>query len=222
MSSDDSTNPSGPAQSVRSPAVPGQKSPLRSATEGYDVEPCLSRVVAAVDHAEATLDRAILLAVDGPAGSGKTSLAEALASRLTRSGRAVTMLHMDDLYEGWSGLDVTLEERVLDQVLRPLAAGVTGRWQAYDWEAGRFDEWHEVAPPDVLILEGCGSGAARYAPYTSLLVWLEADPATRIARGIARDGEEVRTDWLGWMELESSYFATNRTSQRADLTCRTD
>jgi uridine kinase len=201
--------------------VPGQKSPLRSEAQQYDVGPCLSRVLAAVEHAPTIFGRTTLIAVDGPAGSGKTTLAEALAAALRTTRGEVRVLHMDDLYEGWSGLDVTLEERVLDQVLRPLAAGATGHWQAYDWEQGRFADWHELAAPDVLILEGCGSGAASYAPYTSLLVWLEADPATRIARGVARDGEDVRSDWLEWMELESSYFATNRTSQRADVSCVT-
>jgi uridine kinase len=186
--------------------------------------PCLPRVLAALDSATPLLGETRLVAVDGPAGSGKTSLSGDLTNALTGPGpaRTVTTLHLDDLYEGWTGLDARLEERVLTQVLRPLHAGRPARWQQYDWAAERFDRWHLLPPPDVLILEGCGAGAARFAPYTSLLIWVEADPATRITRGIARDGEQVREDWLRWMELESGYFATNRTSQRAHLSCRTD
>ena len=40
-----------------------------------------------------------VIAIDGPAGSGKTTLGDALAER----GAAV--LHLDDLYDGWSGLE---------------------------------------------------------------------------------------------------------------------
>jgi uridine kinase len=158
-----------------------------------------------------------LAAVDGPAGSGKTTLAAALHEELNRRGLGVVTMHMDDLYEGWSGLQPAVEERVIAQVLRPLAEGHPARWQQYDWEAGRFDRWHDLDPPAVLILEGCGSGARTYAPCTSLLVWVEADRDLRIRRGVERDGEQVLPHWLAWMDLEDAYFAANDTRARADI-----
>jgi uridine kinase len=158
-----------------------------------------------------------LAAVDGPAGSGKTTLAAALREELTRRGLRVDTMHMDDLYEGWTGLRPAVEERVLGQLLRPLSEGKAARWQQYDWEAGRFDRWHDLDPPAVLILEGCGSGARAYAPYTNLLVWVEADRDVRIARGVERDGEQVLPHWLAWMDLEDAHFAANETRARADV-----
>jgi uridine kinase len=196
-------------------------------SEPPDTSPtCLDEVLDALGTALPALGRTVLVAVDGPAGSGKSTLATGLAERLAtptgpRAVRSVAVVHMDDLYDGWTGLDTALEGRVLDQLLKPLAAGRPARWQRYDWHAGRFGDWHTVEPPDVLVLEGCGSGAARYAPYTSLLVWLEVPPRTRIARGIERDGEQVRNHWMRWMRLEAGYFAANRTAARADVSCRT-
>src|SRR5690606_19498388 len=54
-----------------------------------------------------------LVCVDGPAGSGKTTLAGRLAEALDHA----PVLHLDDLYEGWSGLDGDLAPRLRAQVL---------------------------------------------------------------------------------------------------------
>ncbi len=179
----------------------------------------VAEVVALALGESPTLGGSRLVCVDGPAGSGKTTLAMGLQSSLERRGLVGSTLHLDDLYEGWSGIDANseLEPRVLDQVLRPLAAGQPGRWQRYDWHAQRFAEWHDLPPPDVLVLEGCGSGARTYAPYITVLVWVEADRSTRIARGVARDGEAVLPKWLRWMDAEARHFAANRTRERADV-----
>lgn len=158
-----------------------------------------------------------LLCIDGPAGSGKTTLASHVESELRSRGVGVETLHMDDLYEGWAGLDASLEQRVLDQVLHPLARSEPGCWQRYDWYAGRFAEWIELLAPDVLIVEGCGSGAVAYAEHRSLLVWLEAPQELRLRRGVERDGSEVLPHWRAWMDLERAHFALNSTKESADI-----
>jgi uridine kinase len=177
----------------------------------------LRRVLAALRVTPPKLGTTRLATVDGPAGSGKTTLAAAMHEQLTRRGLGVVTMHMDDLYEGWTGLRPAVEERVLSQLLHPLSAGRPARWQQYDWEAGRFDRWHDLDPPAVLILEGCGSGARAYARYVSLLVWVEADRDVRIGRGVERDGEQVLPHWLAWMDLEEAHFAANDTRARADI-----
>ena len=131
------------------------------------------------------------------------------------------MADLDALYDGWTGLNEELEQRVLGQLLLPLAHGRPARWQEYDWQRGAFDRWHDVARPDVLVLEGCGAGALSYATYTALLVWLEAPPDVRVARAVRRDGVQVLEHWSAWSTLEELHFATNRTRGRADVLVRT-
>ena len=152
-----------------------------------------------------------LVCIDGPAGSGKTTLAERLGDAL---GAAV--LHLDDLYEGWSGLDGVFD-RLEEQVLTPFAAGRPGRYQRYDWEAGHFAEWRDVPLPEHLVVEGCGSAPAALAARAVLVVWVEAPAPVRLARGLARDGEQMRAEWLRWQELEDAYFVRERARERAEV-----
>lgn len=152
-----------------------------------------------------------LVCIDGPAGSGKTTLAARLGDVL-----GATVLHLDDLYEGWTGLDGVFE-RLDDQVLTPLAAGRPGRFQRYDWEAGRFAEWRDLPVPEHLVVEGCGSAAGALGDRAVLVAWVEAPIDVRLARGLARDGEQMRAQWLRWQALEDVHFARERTRDRAEV-----
>lgn len=154
-----------------------------------------------------------LVVVDGPAGSGKTTLAGRLAGALRYSA----VVHMDDLYEGWSGLGGDVWDRLRRQVLEPLAAGRPARYQLYDWAAGRFDGWVDLAVPKVLVVEGVGAAARPVEPWVSLRVWVEVTPELRVARGIARDGETLRAEWERWVQQEQVHFAADGTRDRADV-----
>jgi uridine kinase len=162
----------------------------------------------------ATLGAGRLVCIDGPAGSGKTTLAAQVADRTS-----ATVVHMDDLYAGWAGL-ATVAEPVLG-VLAPLAEGRPGRYRRWDWTASRRSEEHVVEPGPLLLLEGVASGGLGWARWCTVLVWVEAEAATRLARGLARDGEEVRPRWVRWMTQEQEVFARERTRDRADLVVQT-
>jgi uridine kinase len=178
-----------------------------------------------------------VLAIDGPAGSGKTTLAAAVVTAMAsapgpdtgpRPGGAAgppgpadaVVLHMDDFYEGWSGLGDATLSRVQAQVLEPLSLGRPARWQRYDWVTGAFAEWHDVPDVAVVVLEGCGSGSTTVRAYPSLLVWIEADIVERLRRGLDRDGAAVEAQWRDWMRREDAHFAEHRTRERADLRLR--
>lgn len=154
-----------------------------------------------------------LVCVDGPAGSGKSTLAAALAAQL---GTGCAVVHLDDLYEGWSGLG-GVWDRVEAQVLGPLAAGRPARYRRYDWLAGAFAEWVDVPVPGVLVLEGCGSAPRAVDDRTTLRVFVEAPDDVRLARGLARDGEAQHAHWTAWMREEAAEFSREDTRARADV-----
>ena len=163
-----------------------------------------------------TLGTGRLVAIDGPAGSGKTTLAEAVFLQATTGGGAARVVHLDDLYPGWGGLREGVR-RLEEQLLRPHASGSAGRFRRWDWIAGREADWVVVPPVDLLVVEGCGSGASSYADLLTTLVWVEVPRTTRLARGLARDGEGLRDRWTAWMSDEAGLFADERTRERADL-----
>lgn len=152
-----------------------------------------------------------VLAVDGPSGSGKTTLARRLRRVL-----GCRSIHMDAIYPGWDGL-AEAPGLLVDQVLRPLAAGRPAAYRRWSWEAHRWAESHDVAPDPVLLVEGVGSGAVACAPYLSAVVWIEAPREERMRRGIERDGEAYRPHWERWAAQEVEMFGRDRTRERADL-----
>jgi uridine kinase len=171
------------------------------------------RATAVVEHAEdhpARLGPGRLVCIDGPAGSGKTTLADQVADV---SGARI--VRMDDLYPGWEGLfDVGPEVLAL---LRPLSEGRTGSYRRFDWVAGAYAETHLVEPTPLLVLEGVGSGNRAWRHLVTTLVWVEAPDDQRLARGLARDGDEYREHWRRWMEDEARLFTEEDTRARADL-----
>ena len=162
-----------------------------------------------------------VIAVDGPSGAGKTGFAKALAERLP----GAQLLHMDDLYPGWDGL----ERAVIDlhnQVLARLARGEQAAYRQWDWEHDRYGEWHSLPATNLLLMEGVGSGAGPGRQLVSALIWLEADRDVRFRRGIQRDGNSYQPHWQRWAAREDALFASDGTRNRADLivdtSCLTD
>lgn len=170
--------------------------------------------------------------IDGPAGSGKTTLAGALAHVLTKDlvpapggdrhqagpGAAgdVQTLHGDDMYEGWDGLP-RLGEVLLGQVIEPLVAGKLGQFQVWDWHAGKRAQRIEVRPREFLIIEGVGVAMARARAHASVVVWVEAPMEVRLQRLLARDGEELREELMQWQLAEADHFAKDGTRAAADV-----
>lgn len=174
--------------------------------------------------APASLGRGRLLCIDGPAGSGKTTLAAAVVDALPPEV-SVQVVHLDDVYPGWSGLAEGVD-RVARLLVAPLARAEAGGYRRYDWVAGQEAEWHDVSPADLLVLEGVGAGSADFATHITTLVWVEAPRDVRLARGLERDIELhgldgdcdlLRARWQAWSADEDALHARQRTRERADV-----
>ncbi len=171
----------------------------------------LADLLRRLDELPPTLGAGRLLCVDGPAGSGKTTLASAVADAVG----GARLVHTDDLVEGWGGLSGIATR--LEGILRPLAGGQPGSYRRFDWLEGAFAETVSVEPGPLLVLEGVGSGAERFEDLQTLLVWVEAPYDERLSRGLARDGDAFAPYWEQWAADEAALFARERTRERADL-----
>ncbi|MEV4160351.1 uridine kinase family protein [Nonomuraea dietziae] len=150
-----------------------------------------------------------VVAVDGPAGSGKTTFA-------ARLGRALgaQVVHSDDFPVPWQEGPGPWFAALEEQVLRPLASGRAGAFRRYDWVRGAYAELVSVPVAPVLVIEGVGT--ARRSPLVTFRVWVEAPRPVRLARVLERDGPELERRWLAWFEAEERWFAEDGTRQGAD------
>ena len=162
------------------------------------------------------LGRSRLVCIDGPAGSGKTTLGDLVAGECARRAVSVVIVHMDDLYEGWGGL-ATAGERVDEAIVEPLARGDQGCYRRYDWHRAQYAEQVPVPPVDVVVLEGVGSASLRYADRVSVLVFVEASETTRLNRWLERDGPALQSHWRPWAVEEAQLHTEERTRSRADI-----
>lgn len=155
-----------------------------------------------------------IVGIDGPSGSGKSTLTRRLVDRTP-----ATLVEIDDFvswtdFSGWW-------PRFDDQVLKPLLRGEDARYQVRDWQndplGSSLGGWKIAEWAPLVILDGvtCTREAA-----TNLLayrIWVEAPEKVRLARGMARDGEQERHLWLAWMQQEREFFSKDHTRERADL-----
>jgi uridine kinase len=158
-----------------------------------------------------------VIAFDGPSGTGKTFLAHALAAQLPDAA----VVHLDDLYPGWDGLEAVVP-MLVEHVLGPLGGGSPIAVPTWDWTRDAPAPPRprpDLGPPrpGVVLVEGAGAGARACAAYLSALVWLEAPEALRKERALARDGAAYAPHWDRWARQEQAHFARERTRERADL-----
>ncbi|MFH8795371.1 uridine kinase [Streptomyces sp. NPDC017941] len=156
-----------------------------------------------------------LVAVDGHAGSGKSTFTARLAEALG----GAPVLRLDDLASHDALFDWT--ERLRRQVLEPLSRGETARYAAYDWHERRFGPADRPLPAaPVVLIEGVGSGRCALRPSLAGLLWMDLPEDTSWARGRRRDGPAQSAFWDGWEAAERRHFAEDPSRRRAHLLVR--
>ncbi|GAB3882854.1 nucleoside/nucleotide kinase family protein [Terrabacter terrigena] len=157
----------------------------------------------------------VVVAVDGPSGAGKTTLARGVELALASAG-PVAVLHMDHLYPGWDGL-AQAPGLLTRQVLEPLSRGEHAEYRLWSWVRDRWAGTQGVPPCRFLVVEGCGASAGPARPYAAVTVFVDADVNLRRRRGIARDGDAYGPHWQRWADQEAILFAADSTRGLADL-----
>jgi len=162
-----------------------------------------------------------VLLIDGRSASGKTTLAEQLQNRLFKDGESLPrVVHMDDLYDGWYGLQAG-HDYLVRQILKPVAARKRANWQEYDWALGERKQWREFEGGTPLIIEGCGSLSQATVEFAHLTLWLDADEDTRQQRWVQRSGHDHDEWWPIWAAQELEFYARERSAELAALVSAT-
>ena len=158
--------------------------------------------------------RTRIVAVDGPGGAGKSTLAAWLGRKLD-----APVIHTDD-FASWENPSDWWPE-LIACALAPLAAGEPARYRPTSW-GGEEREPVEVEPADFVILEGVTASREAFRRYLAYSVWIETPREVRLRRGLERDGAQARAHWEHWMAAEDRYVERERPAERADCVVRGD
>ena len=157
-----------------------------------------------------------IILIDGRSGSGKSTLAALLQNQLFKDGESLPrLIHMDDLYEGWDGLQACVDylQRL---ILNPISSHRKASWQEFNCSTGERERWREFEGGTPLIVEGCGSLSRFAAEAADLKIWVESDDQVRYQRWLEREGND---EFFGkWAAQEVEFYARERSPELADLT----
>lgn len=166
----------------------------------------MSELLQAIQNAPLAPDMPVkIVAVDGHGGSGKSTLAAKLAKELNAE-----IIHTDD-FASWDN-PTNWWPNLRDTVLEPIKHGAkTLSYQPSSWAPDHHPEpIKDQAVTPIVILEGVSSARKEFRPYLSYAVWVETPKEVCIARGVERDGGDMREQWEEWWTAEEAYIAEHQ------------
>jgi uridine kinase len=158
----------------------------------------------------------MLLAIDGPAGSGKTTLAAKLEGEYQLSS-TVHVIHMDDLYNGW---EHALSEELslkLSEIVQAHQSGKNFNIKRFNWITMEFGETELIKATKVLILEGVGAAQKIVRDAGAKTFWIETSPEIGLQRVLDRDGHHLRDLMLHWQSYQDAHFKVDKTAENCDV-----
>ncbi|HET8741744.1 MAG TPA: hypothetical protein VFM41_03925 [Gaiella sp.] len=166
-----------------------------------DARPVLALIEAASPRRGFTF-----VGIGGRGGAGKSTLAARVAS--------AQVVGTDEFWDG-DGFDL---ERLRAEVFVPLLAGREARYASWNWDARRSGGERRVSPVGVIVVEGVCALHRMFRDAYDVRVWVDAPYEVRLARGVARDGEDARATWVErWMPAEDRYVERDDPVSCADV-----
>ncbi len=164
----------------------------------------------------------VLVAIDGYAAAGKTTLAKGIAALFD-----CTVFHMDDFFLPPSlrtkerlaeaGGNVHYE-RFHDEVLLPLTKGKTVSYGVFDCSQMKISRTATAEPKRLNIIEGSYSHHPRLSAYYDLRIFLDVSEEVQEERILRRNGDEMARKFKEiWIPMEKRYFSSFEIKERSHL-----
>lgn len=166
-------------------------------------------------------DAAVVIAIDGRCGSGKTFLAELIQKLFP-----CNVCHMDDFYmppgqrqKNWTELPAGNMDlkRFRDEVLRPVRAGEQAVYRPYSCEKGRMGEERPLPPCKLTVVEGSYSHHPLLSEAYDLKIFLTCGREERIRRLRVREGDCFPVFERQWIPMEENYLGHYSIEENSDL-----
>ena len=157
-----------------------------------------------------------LLAIDGPAGAGKTTFAAKLETELSASA-TVKVIHMDDLYNGWDNALSNALSEILDRISTAHLANREFVIKIFNWKSMQFDTEETIVPTDYLIIEGVGAAQQIVRDSGATTYWLDIEPEIGLQRVLERDGAHIEAQMRRWQVEQDKHFARDETRENCEF-----
>lgn len=164
----------------------------------------------------------LIVAVEGPSASGKTTLGEIL-----REIYGCTVLHTDDFFlrpaqrtpERFAEIGGNIDyERFLDEVLIPLKKGETVNYRRFDCAEMKLQSPIQIKTDKLTVIEGAYSTHPSFAGYYDLSVFLDIAPDLQKERILNRNSPQKAQRFFNeWIPFENAYFFATDAKERCDL-----
>ena len=163
----------------------------------------------------------VVIAIDGPCGSGKSSLADLLAELFPSR-----ILHMDDYYlplqqrsPGWEQIpceNMDLQ-RFLQEALLPASRGEEILYRPYSCRKGQLTDSRILPAAPLTIAEGSYSHHPLLAPHYDLKIYLTCHHQEQLARLARREQSHLNDYRQRWIPLEEAYTRACHIIPQCDL-----
>ena len=174
----------------------------------------LSELVDKVNESSKKCGQTKIIVIDGPAGSGKTTLAKSLSGLLENC----PIIHMDEIYDGWeNALSPKTSQDLVEWIINPLLENNSIEYIKYDWNLEQRIEKVVINNSKVIIIEGVGSSSFEISKHASLKLWIEVNKETGINRVLTRDGLQIQEQMKTWQSQESKFFIENNSKENSDI-----
>lgn len=155
-----------------------------------------------------------LICIDGPAGSGKTTLATNLQKLLDNSH----VIHMDEIYEGWqNALNENLVLNINNWIIFPMKNNEPIIYNKFNWHLNLRNDLVIINDYKFIILEGVGSASLGIRDKSALNIWIEGRQEILLKRVLDRDGDQIKEEMQLWQIKEQEYFLKHDTKKHCDI-----
>ena len=163
----------------------------------------------------------VVIAIDGGAATGKTTLADLLAKRYGGE-----VIHMDDFFlrpeqrtpERFSEAGGNFDrERFSEEVIPYINKREAFSYRIFDCSQMRLNGSAEISDAQLVIVEGSYSHHPAIAGSYDLRVFLRVDEDERKRRIVARNGAISEMFFTRWIPLENRYFEAFEIEKKTDI-----
>lgn len=166
--------------------------------------------------------KAVIIAIDGRCGAGKTTLAACLKDLCICN--VIPMDHFflrpeqrtkERLLLPGGNVDY---ERVEEEVLIPLTKGEGVSYRPYSCKEQRLTEERQIHPAQITIIEGSYSCHPNLQSYYDLKIFLTVEEKEQLRRIEKRNGKDGLSVFVQkWIPLEETYFSVFNIRENSDI-----